>query len=75
MVNRGGVEPLAHGLKVRCPAVPGLKAPGPGATFAIVAHVQFLVLVVPAGFDPAFLAYRASALATRRRDISLVRLR
>ena len=29
MVNRGGVEPRAHGLKVRCPADPGLKAPGP----------------------------------------------
>src|SRR5262245_37074413 len=27
--NPGGVEPLAHGLKARCPTVSGLNAPGP----------------------------------------------
>jgi hypothetical protein len=71
LVNRGGVEPLAHGLKVRCPADPGLKAPDPGAPF-MGAHAVLVVgvcsvLVAPRGFDPRFLGYRPSALATRRR--------
>ena len=29
MEDPGGVEPLAHGLKARCPTVSGLNAPGP----------------------------------------------
>lgn len=42
----------------------------PGFTLR-VRHPEFTAgrdLVVPAGFDPAFRAYRARALATRRRD-------
>jgi hypothetical protein len=29
VVDPGGVEPLARGLKARCPTVSGLNAPGP----------------------------------------------
>ena len=49
MEDLGGVEPLARGLKARCPTVSGLNAPGPLATHGasrcgllIVARVSFV---------------------------------
>jgi hypothetical protein len=74
MVNPGGLEPLAAGLKVPCPADPGLIRSGSArsadaATSAPVcedATWKAPELVDLRGFDPRFPAYRASALATRR---------
>ena len=67
----GGVEPLAHGLKARCPTVSGFNAPGPSAMeyggqpprFSDSRrHDDLLLLVLPHGNDPRSSGYRPGAL-------------
>jgi hypothetical protein len=70
MEDLGGVEPLARGLKARCPTVSGLNAPGPLASRAaasrpgllIVMMVSFCFLVLPHGIEPRSSGYRPGAL-------------
>jgi hypothetical protein len=68
----GGVEPLARGLKARCPTVSGLNAPGPSqgwrrpaAPFGDgVGHgdLRFALMVLPHGIEPRSSGYRPGAL-------------
>ena len=68
----GGVEPLARGLKARCPTVSGLNAPGPSAMevrrqaapFLDGGHGDLLLvlLVLPHGIEPRSSGYRPGAL-------------
>lgn len=68
----GGVEPLAHGLKARCPTVSGLNAPGPSTMtcggepprFGDDGHGDLLVvwMVLPHGIEPRSSGYRPGAL-------------
>lgn len=58
MANLGGIDPLAAGLKDQCHHHQALRSGS---------------VVSQHGFDPCFLAYRASVLATRRQG-GMVRL-
>jgi hypothetical protein len=68
----GGVEPLAHGLKARCPTVSGLNAPGPSTMtcggepprFGDGRHGDLLLvlMVLPHGIEPRSSGYRPGAL-------------
>ena len=69
--NPGGVEPLAHGLKARCPTVSGLNAPGPllwrcgGKPLRFFdghGGLLFVVMVLPHGIEPRSSGYRPGAL-------------
>ena len=42
----GGVEPLAHGLKARCPTVSGLNAPGPSVMHAAASRPGLMRVVM-----------------------------
>ena len=42
----GGVEPLAHGLKARCPTVSGLNAPGPSVMHAAASRPGLMRMVM-----------------------------
>lgn len=67
MANPAGYDPVAGGLKGRCLSIRlYARDPDEDPAFERVDHDGFLVLVHQHGFDPCFLAYRASALATRR---------
>ena len=68
----GGVEPLAHGLKARCPTVSGLNAPGPhdgdaaasrpGLMMVVMVVLLLLLVVLPYGIEPRSSGYRPGAL-------------
>ena len=67
----GGFEPLAHGLKARCPTVSGLNAPGPllwrcGGKplrfFEGHGDLLFVAMVLPHGIEPRSSGYRPGAL-------------
>jgi hypothetical protein len=70
--NPGGVEPLAHGLKARCPTVSGLNAPGPmlehaaarrpGLVMVVIGDLLFVLMVLPHGIEPRSSGYRPGAL-------------
>jgi hypothetical protein len=71
MEDLGGVEPLARGLKARCPTVSGLNAPGPLVSrvatsrpvlIIVIMVISFVLLVLPHGIEPRSSGYRPGAL-------------
>jgi hypothetical protein len=71
MEDLGGVEPLARGLKARCPTASGLNAPGPLSSCAaasravlilVIIVISFCFLVLPHGIEPRSSGYRPGAL-------------
>ena len=58
----GGVEPLARGLKARCPTVSGLNAPGPWHELAAASRpgLIMVVMVISCLFDGSPARYRTA---------------
>ena len=73
MEDLGGVEPLARGLKARCPTASGLNAPGPLSARAAARRPLLMIVIMvilQRRIKPRSSGYRPGALLLSYETIS-----